>query len=278
MSNDYKLAYGPHATPEDGRCAMEWVSYLAGEQHGDQPACVSPVLRAFCTALNDTLEDASRQRLRPYLGRTIGTADDGLDEARSWMAMDWLIRVYTPSWLRLAGLTEPARRLSAAPPVLDSPGLRTALVALELARRDARAAWSAALGAPRAAQWAIPWAAGRSAAREAAWASAGAAAWAAARVEVGDIAGDRARAAARAAAGDAAASVSRAARGGAGSAAVRASRAASRDAARAALAPTLGQLQESAFALLDRMLPMVPLAPPVAEDADELCSLAATLC
>ena len=31
MSNDYALAYGTHASPLDGRCAMEWVSYLAGE-------------------------------------------------------------------------------------------------------------------------------------------------------------------------------------------------------------------------------------------------------
>ena len=38
MSSEYWLAHGPHATPEDGRCAMEWVSYLAGEPHSDQPA------------------------------------------------------------------------------------------------------------------------------------------------------------------------------------------------------------------------------------------------
>src|ERR1700733_15836705 len=110
MSGDYILAYGTHATPDDGRCAMEWVSHLAGEPHSDQPACVSPVLRAFCTTLNDNLEDGPRQRLRPYLTRTIGTADDGLDEARSWQAMDWLIRVYSPTWLELAGRSEVAQR------------------------------------------------------------------------------------------------------------------------------------------------------------------------
>jgi hypothetical protein len=248
MSTDYTLAYGTHATPDEGRCAMEWVSYLAGEEHSDDPACVSPVLRAFCTALNDGLSDAPRQRLRPYLARTIGTADDGLDEARSWMAMDWLIRVYTPAWLGLARLTDAAGRLTSLPPVVDVADLQAALFPLELARRDARAVWSAALGAARAAAWAIPWAAGRSAAREAAWGSAGAAAWAAARLAVGDIAGDRARAAARAAAGDAAGAAVREARLGT-------ERAAAREAARAALAPTLSALHESALALLDRMLP-----------------------
>ena len=201
MSADYTLAYGTHATPDDGRCAMEWVSYLAGERHSDQPACVSPVLRAFCTTLNDNLEDGPRQRLRPYLTRTIGTADDGLDEARSWMAMDWLVRTYVPRWLTIAGA---ALLLQELPTIVDVPELRSALVALGLARRDTRGAWSAALGAARPAAW-TPWAAGRAAAREAAWASAGAAAWAAARLEVGDITGDRVRAVAREIAGDAAA-------------------------------------------------------------------------
>jgi hypothetical protein len=77
MSSDYTLSHGTHATAQDGRCAMEWVSHLAGEPHTDTPACVSPVLRAFCVALNDGLADGPRQRLRPYLARTIGTAGDG---------------------------------------------------------------------------------------------------------------------------------------------------------------------------------------------------------
>jgi hypothetical protein len=252
MSTDYTLAHGPHGNPDDGRCAMEWVSHLAGEPHNDQPACVSLVLRAFCTALNDSLEDEPRQHLRPYLARTIGTGDDGLDEARSWMAMDWLIRTYTPTWLSVARLLSPAQCLSDLPPVLSSADLPIALDALNAARAQSRAAWASALGPMRAATL-TPWAAGRAAAREAAWASAGAAAWGAARVAVGDIAGDRARALAREIGGDAAATIARGARAGA-------SRAAARDSARAALAPTIAELHASAFSLLDRMLPTSPLA------------------
>jgi hypothetical protein len=252
MTMDYTLSYGAHANPEDGRCAMEWVSYLAGEPHGDEPECVSPVLRAFCTALNDTLEDEPRQKLRPYLTRTIGTTSDGLDEQRAWMAMDWLIRVYTPAWLRVAHLPVAARHLSDLVPVLSAWELRSALEVLNLARSESRAAWAAALGPVRAATR-TPWASGRAAAREAAWSSAGAAAWSAARVAVGDIAGDRARALAREIGGDAAATIAREARTGA-------SRAAARDAARAALAPIIEDLQHSAFSLLDRMLPTATLA------------------
>ncbi len=263
MSSDYTLAYGTHATPEEGRCAMEWVSYLVGEPHSDDPSCVSPVLRAYCITLNDNLEDGPRQLLRPYLTRTIGTADDGFDAVRSWMAMDWLIRTYAPTWLTAANLAASARQLAALAPVTDPDYLPEALLALRGARRDARSAWSAALGPARPAAW-TPWAAGRAAAREAAWGSAGAAAWAAARVAVGDSDGDRARACAREIAGDAAATIARTARTSAG-------RAAAREAARAALAPTLEELRHAAFELLDRMLPTVPLLAPVADDAAQIC-------
>jgi hypothetical protein len=255
MPADYRLAYGTHASPQDGRCAMEWVCHLTGEPHSDQPACVSPVVRATCIALNDGLDDEPRQRLRPYLTRTIGTAEDGLDEARGWMAMDWLVRVYTPVWLELAGDANAADLRSLAP-VLDERTLHAALPALERARAEARSR--------RPLGWAAAQAAGRSAAREAAWGCAGAAAWAAARLAIGDMAGDRARAAARSAAADTAASVA--------TDALRIQRvhgrAAARDAARQALAPTLGRLETSVLGLLDRMLPMeridVPLAAAVA--------------
>ena len=250
MNTDYTLAYGTHATPEDGRCAMEWVSHLAGEPHSDQPKCVSPALRAICIALNDGLDHEPRQRLRPLLTRTIGTADDGLDEARSWMAMDWLIREYTPTWLERAALQQPAAALRSLPAVLDESALAKALAPLERARLRARGA--------RTADRSAPWTAARSAARETAWACAGAAAWAAARVSVSDLSGERARAAARATAADAATVIAREAlparrpRG----------RAATKDATRSILAPSVRDLRASVLALLERMLPTEPLALP----------------
>ncbi len=245
MSTDYTLAYGTHARPEDGRCAMEWVSHLAGEAHSDEPTCVSPVVRAFCVALNDGLDDDPRQRLRLYLPRTIGTAGDGLDERRAWMAMDWLVREYTPTWLSAAGVEEAAERLRSLTEVSAVEHLKPALEVLHRARRQACARWgSARTGRLTSGMIA------RATARESAWATAAAAAWAAARIGVGDMAGDRARAAARAAAGDAAMVLTREAIEGTG-------RSAAREAARAALAPTLIRLQHSAFALLDQMLPLV---------------------
>jgi hypothetical protein len=224
---------------------MEWVSHLAGEPHSDEPACVSPVIRAFCVALNDGLDDEPRQRLRLYLARTIGTADDGLDQRRAWMAMDWLVREYTPTWLSGAGVGDAAERLRSLVEVTSAEALKPSLEALHFARRRARAGW----GSSRTG-WLPAGMVARATARESAWATAAAAAWAAARIGVGDMAGDRARAAARAVAGEAAGLMTRNAVSGTG-------RAAARAAARDALAPTLGQLQRSAFDLLDRMLPLV---------------------
>lgn len=244
MSGDYTLSYGTHATPDDGRCAMEWVSYLAGERHSDQPVCVSPVVRAFCIALNDGLEDEPRQRLRPYLARTIGTAEDGLDSTRSWLALDWLIRVYAPAWLHRAALDEAADALAALQPVLDISSLHRALGPLADARRQAHGA--------RSAEFVPPWAAVRTAARETAWSCAAGAAWAAARVAVGDLAGDRARADVRAMSGDAAAIVAADMLRGQR---LTAGRSAAKQAAREALAPVVSQLRGSVFSLLEAMLP-----------------------
>jgi hypothetical protein len=248
MNSDYTLAYGTHATPEEGRCAMEWVSHLAGERHSDQPACVSPVLRAVCIALNDGLEDEPRQRLRPYLGRTIGTAHDGLDPVRAWMALDWLIRHYSPTWLEAAGLRAAAADLRGLAPVLDERSLGLSLPRLENTRHAAREARGS--GA---------WSAARSVARDLAWSCAGAAAWAGARLAIGDMAGDRARAAARVLAGDAAAI---AAERALSSIPPQDGRAAAKAAARAALAPTVQELHHSVFVLLDRMLPTRTVAVP----------------
>ncbi len=262
VDTDYRLSAGRHSSPEEGRCAMEWVAYIAGEPHSDEPSCVSPVLRAFCISFNDDLDDDTRQRLRPFLARTIGTAGDGRDAERAWMAMDWLVRVHTPAWLDLAGLSGPARRLRALAPVVEHDELAVAHEQLLLARADARAAWSAG----RSVAWTIPWSAGRLTAREIGWASAAAAAWASARIGVGDILGVRVRAAARATAGDAAGAYVRGTCG-------RVTRSAAREASRTALRPTVLELQRGGFSLLERMLPKVALVLPTAPDAAAVCTL-----
>ena len=109
------LKSGAHPAGGADMCVMEAVAYMAGESWSDTPACASPVVALFCRTWNDTDEpygQAIRDRLRGYIPRLVdsrGTAQQ--EERRSWLALDWLIRVHTATWLRVAGLTEHARHL-----------------------------------------------------------------------------------------------------------------------------------------------------------------------
>ncbi len=161
--------------------------------------------------------------LKPLIPAMVGTRDDGLDEARGYLALDWLVRTYTPTWLDLAGLSAEAQELRGLRRIVDLAAAQEAGPVVRNAQTKAAAARAAAVAA--------------------AWDAAGAAAGDAARAAAGATAGDAARAAAG---------------GAAGAAAREAARAAARDAARAAaggaLKPTVDQLQLSAVALFERMI------------------------
>lgn len=161
--DELHLDGGAHGTFEEGHCALEVVAWLAGEEHSDHPKCASPVIGAFMRRWNDDLDDEGRQRLKPYLPRLVGSkATKKIEERRAWMAADWLVRVHTPAWLELAGITESAEALRSLPELRTLTGLKKSRPKID-------------------------------AARAAAWDAAGAAAWAAARDAAGDAAGAAAR-------------------------------------------------------------------------------------
>jgi hypothetical protein len=284
------LEHGSHED-HDAFCVMEAVAYVAGEPWSDHPQCACPTLTAFMVSWNDGLpSDGERDRLlKPLIPQLLNTRlSDAVAERRSYLALDWLIRVHTPKWLDLVPtLQKRAKDLRALPEIVDVAGATAAGKHIRLAQTEADAAWDAA----RAAAWAAAWDAARAAAgdaagdaawdaardaardaaqaaawaaaRDAAWAAARAAAWAAARDAAGDAArdaaGDAAGDAARAAAGDAARDAAGdaagdAARAAAGDAAGDAARAAAWAAARAAVNPTKEWLQTSALDLFHRML------------------------
>jgi hypothetical protein len=225
------LARGAHKDRSNGLCLLEAVAWFAGESHSDHPACVSPVLAAYGRHLNDVLPDESRRLLIPFIPAMSRTADDGLDEARGYLALDWLIRVYTPAWLDLAGLSAEAGQLRGLHRINDLITAWNAGSVVRMAADKANAAGDAAGDAA--------WAAAADAAGIAAWDAAGAAAGDAAWHAAGDAAGDAAWAAAWAAAAAAAG-------GAAGDAAG--------DAVRNKLALTVTQLQDSAILLLSTMI------------------------
>ena len=215
------LKASSHASFDDGACLLEAVAYIAGEAWSDHPQCVSPVLAAFGRNWNDGMRsDDERASLKPYIPLLIGTAGDAAaDERRAWMATDWLVRVATPAWLRLAGLIEHADTLAALQPITNAAYAASVQGSIVSARDSAAAAGAAAGAAARAAARAAAWAAALAAALAAAEDAAGAAAWAAAEATAWAVAGDAAW-----------------------------------DAAGDALAPTVLALQSSAHDLFGRMI------------------------
>ncbi len=217
------LDKGAHDSRDQGVCFMEAVAWYHGDDHSDAPPCVSPVLRILGTRLNDILPDERRQELKQLIPVVVGTTGDGHDEARSYMALDWLIRTYTPTWLDLAGLTAEATALRDLRRIVDLAAAQKAGPVVRRAQKKAATAGTVAWYAVRTAAW--------DAAGTAAWYAAGAAAWYAAWDAAGDAARTVAEDAARTVAGDA-----------------------TGDAARAALQPTVDLLQTSAIDLYRTMV------------------------
>jgi signal transduction histidine kinase len=188
------LGKGSHTSIEDGACVMEAAAWIAGERWSDHPQCACPVITAFLQGWNDSLSDEDRNRLlKPLILRVVGTrATPEIEKRRAIMAADWYIRVQTPAWLRLAGLTlagltEQADAVAALPEIadfLECPSLMPVLTAVRgQASAAESAAWSAARSAAESAAWSAArsaaWSAARSAAESAARSAAESAAWSA---------------------------------------------------------------------------------------------------
>ena len=157
-----QLDVGPHKSFRQGHCAEEVVAWLAGEEHTDAPLCVSSILREFTVILNDDLPFTPRQLIKPYLPGQVGTAGDGKDEARGYLALDWLVRTYTSAWFEAAGLAD-ASTLRGLSRIIDADTAADAALVIYAAKLTAYgaknsctsgindSAWDAALTATCAA-------------------------------------------------------------------------------------------------------------------------------
>ena len=98
------LSSGNHDDFDKGMCVMEAAAYVAGEPWSDHPQCACPVITSFMIAWNDSLpSNAERDRLlKPLIPDIIDTrSTPAVEEKRSYLALDWLIRVFSPKWLDL---------------------------------------------------------------------------------------------------------------------------------------------------------------------------------
>ena len=206
-------------------CFMEALNASRGLGVTDTcPDDVSLTLHGFIINLNDALGTVDRQRLKPYRDRISGTGGQpDADERAAYMCVDWLIRTYTPAFLRLAGLGQHADAFAGASEIID-------LATLDQVDDCISAADSVA----RSSAYPLRSTVAGSAVRSVADSAADSAAYWAADSAAGSVAGDSATYSV------------------AGS--VAACSAAVCSAAGQDFAPTVAALQASAFGLLDRMI------------------------
>jgi hypothetical protein len=152
------LKEGAHF-PDSTFCVMEAVAFVAGEKWSDHPECACPIISTFLRAWNDALpSDEDRDRLlKPLIPKLLNTRNKSLEERRSLMAADWLVRVNTPAWLRLVGLKEQADALAELPEITSMAHVPSIKGPIEVASRYADAvkdaAWDAVKAAASAAAW-----------------------------------------------------------------------------------------------------------------------------
>src|ERR1700675_4451099 len=135
----WSLKKGAHDENGAGNpCVMEAVAYVAGRPWTDSPPCVSPVIAFFMRNWNDNLpSDKGRDRLlKPLIPVLIGTkSSNELETKRSYMALDWLIRVHTPKWLELVpSLQKHAQSLRDLDEIADLAGATAAGVRVRAAQ------------------------------------------------------------------------------------------------------------------------------------------------
>jgi hypothetical protein len=129
------LKYGSHPSADDGMCAMEAVSWLAGEPFSDAPKCADPAIAGIVRRLNDCMRtDAMRtELLLPLLPRLIGSRTESREvrQRRAYIAADMACRVFAPMALEARGKVDLAKGLRALAEVSDKG---TAIRALDKCR------------------------------------------------------------------------------------------------------------------------------------------------
>jgi len=144
-----KLRHGKHKSPEDGMCAAELASYLAGEKFSDSPQCVCPTIASFLRTWNDGIvgDDLRTKLLKDIVPMALNT-NDGNSSQRSILAYEWVVRKYVPAFLELVpelrGHAEKLRKVD----LVGAPAQ------LGLA---AQAAWQASRQAAGQAAWQATW-------------------------------------------------------------------------------------------------------------------------
>lgn len=182
---DLRLSYGSHTGPgDDAVCLVEAsVVHVLRKRKADTDPTICPVVRKMAAGLNDAYprgavgdhaRTAELRRFVPLLPHTRSTKK--AERRRSYLAVDWLIRVFAPAWLRLVPeLVVHADALAGLPEIVDGDAgaareVSAVQAAIQAAVREVYAGVTCCGGASNdAAAWetvrAAAWWAGRAAAQ-----------------------------------------------------------------------------------------------------------------
>jgi hypothetical protein len=111
----YELRKGNSTSPENGACFMDAVSWFSRGELGDHPPCACPTLTAYIITGQDSMPHRTRQQLKRFIFRVIGSRDSKAESARRHYLIRAACCVFAPMALDAAGLSDYAQRLSALP-------------------------------------------------------------------------------------------------------------------------------------------------------------------
>ena len=120
-SDPVRLYPGTHTGQSGQLCLLEAAAVLAGEPLTDHPRSVSPIVCTLGIRLNDLATHRQRQTLTRFLPNLGGTAGDGKEDHRRWVALDFSVRTVWPRWVDRLGMGEEAAALRGLAPITGEP-------------------------------------------------------------------------------------------------------------------------------------------------------------
>jgi len=120
-SDPVRLYPGTHTGQSGQLCLLEAAAVLAGEPLTDHPRSVSPIVCTLGIRLNDLATHRQRQTLTRFLPNLVGTAGDGKEDHRRWVALDFSVRTVWPRWVDRLGMGEEAAALRGLAPITGEP-------------------------------------------------------------------------------------------------------------------------------------------------------------
>lgn len=131
-----EAAIQPAARP--GRVLVQAAAYVAGRSGSRRPKRVSPAVGAFLRAWVACADARDRRALTSRVRDIVDTAAaEGVEERRSWMALDWYCRAFASRWLRAAGRPLAAREIEATAPIVGSESAKAVTACLVAVHEDA---------------------------------------------------------------------------------------------------------------------------------------------